>query len=290
MPGPVPRTPSRRARRRTPSPPRGRAAACRPSRALRARSRRAGSSGFSYRSIRVSDWKNQATRTTNQLQGRLVPWRRRSAPTATGAGSRGPSTSSASAGRCSSSASCCSGPSASPTCARGCPTSAPTSSPSACASSRPSGVLRRAHAAAARRLADLRAHRAGLQLEPVVLALGRFGSVAPFPPGEARIGVDAARHRPQDALRCRRRRRAERELRAPPRRAALPPARGRRPARGRARERSRARRDHRDRPGTLATVLWHGRALDEARRAGDLVVGGDRAAVTRLLGLFPLPS
>src|SRR5213078_1121526 len=28
-------------------------------------------------------------------------------------------------------------------------------------------------------------------LEPGVLALGRFGSVAPFPPGEAKIGVDA---------------------------------------------------------------------------------------------------
>ena len=42
--------------------------------------------------------------------------------------------------------------------------------------------------------------------------------------------------------------------------------------------------------GTLATVLWHGRALDEARRAGDLVVDGDQEAVTRLLGLFPLPS
>ncbi len=31
----------------------------------------------------------------------------------------------------------------------------------------------------------------GRELEPVVLALGRFGSVAPFPPGEAEIGVDA---------------------------------------------------------------------------------------------------
>ena len=42
--------------------------------------------------------------------------------------------------------------------------------------------------------------------------------------------------------------------------------------------------------GTLATVLWHGRELDEARRGGDLVVSGDQEAVTRLLGLFPLPS
>ena len=31
----------------------------------------------------------------------------------------------------------------------------------------------------------------GRELEPIVVALGRFGSVAPFPPGEAQIGVDA---------------------------------------------------------------------------------------------------
>ena len=31
----------------------------------------------------------------------------------------------------------------------------------------------------------------GLDLEPVVLALGRWGSRAPFPDGDARIGVDA---------------------------------------------------------------------------------------------------
>jgi hypothetical protein len=37
-------------------------------------------------------------------------------------------------------------------------------------------------------------------------------------------------------------------------------------------------------------VLWHGRDPDEARGAGDLVVTGDQQAVTRLLGLFPLPS
>ena len=127
-------------------------------------------------------------------------------------------------------------------------------------------VRRRAapHAAAARRLADLRAHRARAQLEPVVLALGRFGSVAPFPPGEAQIGVDAVRHRPQDALRPGRRRRPERELRAAPRRAALPPARGRRPARrSRAGAPSARRRSSRPTPATLATVLWHGR---DARR------------------------
>ena len=43
-------------------------------------------------------------------------------------------------------------------------------------------------------------------------------------------------------------------------------------------------------PGTLAGVLWHGRKLDEARSAGDLAIEGDRRAVTRFLGLFPLPT
>src|SRR4051812_16859695 len=32
----------------------------------------------------------------------------------------------------------------------------------------------------------------GRELEPVVLALGRWGSGAPFPPGDPRLGVDAS--------------------------------------------------------------------------------------------------
>jgi ubiquinone biosynthesis protein UbiJ len=43
-------------------------------------------------------------------------------------------------------------------------------------------------------------------------------------------------------------------------------------------------------PGTLATVLWHGRRVDEARRAGALAVDGDGRAVKRFLRLFPLPA
>src|SRR5580765_8156853 len=31
----------------------------------------------------------------------------------------------------------------------------------------------------------------GRELEPIVIALGRWGSVAPFPPGDAQIGDDA---------------------------------------------------------------------------------------------------
>jgi hypothetical protein len=43
-------------------------------------------------------------------------------------------------------------------------------------------------------------------------------------------------------------------------------------------------------PATLATVLWHGRDLAAAERAGELAIEGDRRAVKRLLTLFPLPA
>jgi DNA-binding HxlR family transcriptional regulator len=130
----------------------------------------------------------------------------------------------------------------------------------------------------------------GRELEPVVLALGRFGSVAPVPPDDARIGVDAVvialktlfDPTAADGLT------ASYELRLGEQRFALDVAddrlgvqRGGAPAADATIETD---------PGTLATVLWHGRALDEARRAGDVAIEGDRRAVARLLRLFPLPS
>jgi DNA-binding HxlR family transcriptional regulator len=43
-------------------------------------------------------------------------------------------------------------------------------------------------------------------------------------------------------------------------------------------------------PATLAAVLWLGRSLEDALESGDLAVEGDTAAVARLVGLFPLPE
>jgi DNA-binding HxlR family transcriptional regulator len=130
----------------------------------------------------------------------------------------------------------------------------------------------------------------GRQLEPVVLALGRFGSVAPFPPGEAQIGVDAlvialktlfAPDAADDLS-------ASFELRFGEQHFAVQVADGGiEIARGSAQAPDATIETD---PGTLATVLWHGRELDEARRSGDLALAGDQQAVTRLLGLFPLPS
>ena len=130
----------------------------------------------------------------------------------------------------------------------------------------------------------------GRELEPVVIALGRFGSVASFPPGEAGIGVDAVvialkslfAPSAADGLA------ATYELRLGEQRFRLDVADGRiEIARGSAPAPDATLETD---PGTLASVLWHGRKLDEARRAGDLAIGGDRTAVTRLLALFPLPA
>jgi alkyl sulfatase BDS1-like metallo-beta-lactamase superfamily hydrolase len=124
----------------------------------------------------------------------------------------------------------------------------------------------------------------------VVLALGRFGSVAPFPPGEAEIGVDAVviALKSLFAPGAVGARAASYELRFGEQRFRLDVADGRiEVARGGAADPDAAIETD---PGTLAAVLWHGRKLDEARRAGDLAIEGDRAAVTRLLGLFPLPT
>jgi DNA-binding HxlR family transcriptional regulator len=129
----------------------------------------------------------------------------------------------------------------------------------------------------------------GRGLEEVVLALGRFGSVAPLPPGDAEIGVDAVvialktlfDPAAADGLS------ASCELRLGEQRFALDVADGRLAVQRGAAPAADAIID--TDPATLATVLWHGRGLDEARRAGDLAIEGDRRAATRLLGLFPLP-
>ena len=41
---------------------------------------------------------------------------------------------------------------------------------------------------------------------------------------------------------------------------------------------------------TLAALVYEGGDLNEALRAGDAKIGGDRSAIERLLGLFPLPE
>lgn len=129
----------------------------------------------------------------------------------------------------------------------------------------------------------------GRELEPVIVALGRFGARSPaLPLGTAmsidsqilalRTVFDGATAGDLDAsfeLRL-----GDEAFRA-------------RVAAGRFEiERGEADRSdvaiHTD-PATFLAVLWGGRPLADAERSGDLVIEGDKAAFERFLGVFPLP-
>ena len=43
-------------------------------------------------------------------------------------------------------------------------------------------------------------------------------------------------------------------------------------------------------PETMAALLWQGRRLREARRAGEVTVEGDARSAARFLAVFPLPE
>jgi DNA-binding HxlR family transcriptional regulator len=130
----------------------------------------------------------------------------------------------------------------------------------------------------------------GRELEPAVLALGRWGSSAPFPPGDAPLGVDStmlalkAQFSPAAADGVD----ATYELRLGEHRFEMRVADGRLSiARGDA-----VRPDAviETGTGTLREVLWRGRKLAEAQRAGAIAIDGDRRAAARFLELFPLPE
>ncbi len=125
----------------------------------------------------------------------------------------------------------------------------------------------------------------GEGLEPVVLALGRWGSVAPFPPGEAKIGVDAF----VVALKTLFAGGDGRfELRLDGQAFTVQASDGRLAV-------TRGGADDPDAvieaaPGPLAAVLWHDRELEAAERSGAITITGSRAAAKRFLRLFPLPG
>ena len=126
----------------------------------------------------------------------------------------------------------------------------------------------------------------GAALEPVVLALGRWGSVAPVAAPDAGIGPDALAvalktlFDPAAAAGLD----ATYELALGVHVFTVRVADGRIDVARGAAERADARLEAA--PGTLAQILWHGRRLDEAVRAGEAVVSGSPA---RFLELFPLP-
>jgi DNA-binding HxlR family transcriptional regulator len=120
----------------------------------------------------------------------------------------------------------------------------------------------------------------GQDLEPVVLALGRWGSREPFPDGDGGIGVDAfvialkTLFDPSTDLEATvELRLAGQQFRARVTGGRLEIARG---------EAERPDATIESDPGPLAAALWHGRPLDAA-------IEGDRDVAARFLALFPPP-
>lgn len=127
----------------------------------------------------------------------------------------------------------------------------------------------------------------GRELEPAVIALGRWGSRAPFPPTAAEIGADAViialktRFDPtvaDDLDASYELRLGEHRFHAWVANGQLAVVRGDAPAADATIETN---------PGTLAALLWHGTRLATALRSGTITIEGSKLAVTRFLGLFP---
>jgi DNA-binding HxlR family transcriptional regulator len=130
----------------------------------------------------------------------------------------------------------------------------------------------------------------GRELEDIVLALGHWAARSPSRPSDAPIGADStvlalrARFDPDAATGLRARyelRLGEDRFRVRVADDELEVARG-------GDEQPDATIDAD--PGTLAAVLWDGRPLADAQRAGEMRIEGDQAAVERLVRLFPLPA
>jgi DNA-binding HxlR family transcriptional regulator len=130
----------------------------------------------------------------------------------------------------------------------------------------------------------------GRELEPVLLALGRWGSRAAFPSEHGQLGIDAfvlaleTLFHPSAADGIS----AGYELR-------LGEYRFHARVSGRRLELVRGDAHSPDatiagEPGPLSAVLWHGQSLDEALRSGTITLEGDRAAAGRFLALFPAPE
>ena len=130
----------------------------------------------------------------------------------------------------------------------------------------------------------------GMELEPVIIRLGRWGARSPSKPRDGALGVDSLvlsmrtmfDPRAADGLT------ASYELRLGEAVFRAVVADGRF-------EIVRGSADRPDAtietdPGTLTALVYGGRRFAEALGSGDLKIEGDESAVARFLGLFPLPE
>jgi DNA-binding HxlR family transcriptional regulator len=131
----------------------------------------------------------------------------------------------------------------------------------------------------------------GMELEPVIVGLGRWGARSASRPREAELGVDSLilSFRTMFDAQAAQGLRASYELRLGEDRFHALVADGRlEVARGGAQERPDAIIEAD--AAMLAAVVYGGRRLEEALRAGDIEIKGDESAVERFVGLFPLPE
>jgi DNA-binding HxlR family transcriptional regulator len=128
----------------------------------------------------------------------------------------------------------------------------------------------------------------GYELEPVILALGRWGRRSPAHPRDADLGADSlilalkSDLDPAAAAGLT----AAYELRLGEDRFHVEVAGGRIEV-GRGPAAGPPDATIRTDPATLAALLWSGRELAEAQRSADVTIEGSEAAATRFLGLFP---
>ena len=130
----------------------------------------------------------------------------------------------------------------------------------------------------------------GMELEPIIIRLGRWGARSPSRPRDAELGVDSLilSFRTMFDPRAASGLEASYELRLGEDRFRAVVADGRF-------EVERGSADRPDAvveadPATLAALVYEGRRLDEALRSGEIKIEGDRSAVEQFLGLFPLPA
>jgi DNA-binding HxlR family transcriptional regulator len=131
----------------------------------------------------------------------------------------------------------------------------------------------------------------GMELEPVITQLGRWGARSPSRPRDAELGIDSLilSFRTMFDPRAAEGLRANYELRLGEDVFRAVVADGRfEIARGSAEERPDAIIEAD--PATLAALVYEGRQLAEALRSGDIETEGDESAVARFLTLFPLPE
>jgi DNA-binding HxlR family transcriptional regulator len=130
----------------------------------------------------------------------------------------------------------------------------------------------------------------GMELEPVIISLGRWGARSPSRQRDAELGVDSiilsfrTMFDPDAAEGLE----ALYDLRFGEDRFYAVVADGRfEVERGGAQEPDATIETD---VGTLAALVYEGRSLEEALRSGEIKIEGDRSAVERFLGLFPLPA